>query len=109
MIVFALLAPVAFAATSGGTTGGEPITLKNPLKFETLEQVVPAVVGILNNFAIPIVTIMVLIGGFQFMTAGGDPAKVEKGKKTLLYAVIGYAVIFMANAVVFIIENILGA
>lgn len=108
-VLLAIMAPpVAFAAThSGGTTGGTTITLDNPIACTDLECVVLAIVRALNILAIPLVTLMALIGGFQFMTAGGDPKKVENGKKTLWYAVLGYAIIFLANGIVFIIRDIL--
>lgn len=100
--------PTAFAATqSGGTTGGTTITLDNPIACKNIQCVVLVIVRTLNILAIPLVTLMALIGGFQFMTAGGDPKKVEGGKKTLWYTVVGYAIIFLANGIVFIIRDIL--
>ena len=45
------------------------------------------------NLAISLVGALIFIGiivaGFQILTSGGDPSKAEKGKKTLLYIVIG--------------------
>ena len=101
------LLPAALAQTqSGGTTGGTTITLENPIACTELECVVFAIVHALNILAIPLVTLMALVGGFQFMTAGGDPKKVEDGKKTLWYGTLGYAIIFLANGIVFIIRDI---
>jgi hypothetical protein len=52
---------------------------------------------------------MVLIGGFQIMTAGGNEEKVKEGKSTIKWAVIGYIIILLANGLVLIIKSVLGA
>jgi hypothetical protein len=52
---------------------------------------------------------MVLVGGFQLMMAGGDTEKVTRGRKTILYAAVGFAVVLLAKSVALIIQNILGA
>lgn len=96
-----------FGQDASGDIPAASIEIKNPLGFDTLEGVVGGIVGILNNFAIPIFTVMILFGGFQLMTAGGDPERVKKGRNTVWYAVIGYAVIFLANAIIFILKDIL--
>ncbi len=51
---------------------------------------------------------MVLYGAFQIMTAGGKPEQVSSGRKTILYAVIGYAVVLLATSVVPLLTEILG-
>jgi len=53
-----------------------------------------------------IATIMVIYGGFLYITSGGDDAGAEKGKKILLYAAIGIIVILISYALV---NTILGA
>ena len=51
-------------------------------------------------------TIMVIYGGFLYITSGGDDAGAEKGKKILMYAAIGLIVVLISYAVV---NTILGA
>jgi len=45
-------------------------------------------------------TIMVIYGGFLYVTAGGDDAGAEKGKKILMYAAIGIIVILISYALI---------
>ena len=40
-----------------------------------------------------ILFIMLLSGGFKFITAGGDPKAVEGAKKTLTYAILGMVLV----------------
>ncbi|MBI2033615.1 MAG: hypothetical protein HYT13_00745 [Candidatus Liptonbacteria bacterium] len=55
--------------------------------------------------AIPIVSIMVLIGAFQLLTSAGNPEKVQTGKKTLFWAVGGFLVIILGLGITAIIKN----
>ncbi len=43
------------------------------------------------------------------LTAGGDPEKFTKGRKTITYAAIGVAVIILANAIIAVVKSVLGA
>lgn len=43
-----------------------------------------------------IAVVLVLIGGFQWMTAAGDETKVDKAKKVLVAAVIGLVIVMAA-------------
>ena len=99
---------------SGG--GGTPftITLPNPLACTSTTPgssqvfcILDKILTVLFNLSIPITTIMVLVGGFQILTAAGDPEKFKTGRKTILYAVVGFAVVFLANSIVPIIQDFL--
>jgi len=96
----------AFAQVSGGPVN---LSLTNPLGCPDLQCVVARIIDGLFIISIPIVTIMVLIGGFQIMTSGGDKEKLTTGKKTVFYAVVGFIVVGFAKSVNVIIQNVLGA
>ena len=51
---------------------------------------------------------MVIYGGFQILTAGGTPEKFTTGRKTILYAVIGYGIIIISKGVTLILKQLLG-
>ena len=65
---------------------------------------------ILNTvfFVLGIVAVIIIIlGGFSYMTSQGDSSKVEKGKKTILYGVIGLIICLIASAIVnFVIKSL---
>lgn len=42
----------------------------------------------------------IIIGGINYMTSSGDTTKVEKAKKTILYALIGMIICVLAFAIV---------
>ncbi len=107
-IMFTILSRIdlvhrAFAAP--GLNG--PVTLPNPISATSFTQVVTSLTNFLFLIAVPLTAIMALIGGFQMITAGGDPEKFSKGRKTLTYAVIGFAVVLLAGGLAAIIQNLL--
>ena len=102
------------ALAQGQDTGGATnFPIPNPLSCGSdpehpgLEGCVRSVIRSLLILATPIVAVMVIIWGYQILTAGGDPEKFSKGKKTILYAAAGFAVILLANGVVLIIQDVL--
>ena len=107
-LLLLLSARIAFAQST-------PITLCDPLSGngcnyggETFTSVLGNIMGnLLLPIGGPICGILVIVGGFQMMTAAGDPEKFSKGKKTLLYAAIGFAVLLFATSVPPLIKNIL--
>lgn len=62
----------------------------------TLDNILGYLVGLLYFVAI----VFALWGGFQILTAGGDEEKVKKGKTTLIQAVMGLIVIFLASSII---------
>jgi Type IV secretion system pilin len=86
------------------------VTLPNPLgNVTTLQDIATSFTNFLIAIAIPLTAIMALVGGFQMITAGGDPEKFASGRKTLMYAAIGFAVVVLAGGIVAIVKNLLGA
>ena len=87
-----VLAPPAFAATSAPSLNGVIGSLQVWL------------VGILAALA----TLFLTIGGIRYLTAGGDPAEVERAKTALKSAAIGYALAALAPLLVSILRSIVG-
>lgn len=48
------------------------------------------------KLAVPAATIFIIIAGFMFVTAGGDPKKLDTAKKTLTWTIIGVAIAIAA-------------
>lgn len=53
--------------------------------------------------------IMIIFGGFKYVTSGGDSAGVTSAKNTILYSVIGLVVAALAYVIIdFVIDNLAG-
>lgn len=51
------------------------------------------------DIATPLCVVMVLVGAFQIMTAAGNAEKFSRGKQTLTWAAIGFAVVLVAGGI----------
>jgi len=52
------------------------------------------------EIALPLAIVALIYGGFMWITAGGDPGKVTKGRKAIEYAVYGMVFAFAAWIIV---------
>ena len=52
--------------------------------------------------------LMLIFGGFQLMTSAGDPKGMEAGKNRVMYAIIGFLIIFASFWLVQILQVIFG-
>lgn len=102
---------VAISMATTVMAHAQGIILADPLGGqETFTSVATAVAEFLFwDIATPLSVIMVLVGAFQLITSSGDPEKVSKGRKTIMYAAIGLAVALLAGSVVNIVKSFVGA
>lgn len=47
----------------------------------------------------------ILVGGFQYMTAGGNPMAMERAKSSLKNAAIGFAIILLAHTLAQLLQS----
>jgi cobyric acid synthase len=73
-----------------------------------LEDILNNIKDKLSDLGKVVCGIFIIIGGFQMLTASGDPQKFEAGKRTLLYAAIGLIIILAVDAIIDLVENITG-
>lgn len=66
---------------------------------QTRESVVRVINFVLTFLAL-IAVIFVIVGGFRILAAGGNEENVTKGRKTIIYAIIGLLIIFFARVIV---------
>lgn len=89
------------------SSAAHAIEIKNPLKVGSIDELVKAIVDWLIKLGAPVAAGMIIYGGFLILFAGGSPEKFENGKKTILYAVLGYGIIVIGWGIVAIIEKLL--
>jgi hypothetical protein len=85
---------------------GTVYTVPCSLNLCDLGETVERIAAVIFTFSIPIFSIMILVGGFMIMAAGGEEEKISKGRKTLLYALIGFVIILLSASVPAIIRSI---
>ncbi len=109
-------APAHAAATSGvdspvtvetlGLSYGAKTGLGTKDVRETIASIIKTAMGLLGIIAV----VIILIGGFIWMTAGGNDEKIGEAKKYIFAGVIGLAIILSAYALTsFVITQLVDA
>lgn len=91
---------------SSGQTSGD-ITIQNPLTANSIPEVLDAIINFLLTLAAPIAVIMTIFAGYLFLVAGDNQEKVKTARKTLLYVVIGVAILILSKGVVSLAKSFL--
>lgn len=99
---------MAWAATSSSASAAalnaNPPDISNPLKGNAdFGHVITVVINFLLAFAGAIAVLFLIIGGFRYVISSGSPDQVEAAKKTILYAILGLIIIFIAFVIVQVI------
>lgn len=79
-----------------------------PAKISDLSIVFANVVKSALGFAAIVLFILLVVGGFKYITSGGDPKAVEGAKKTLTSAITGLVIILISYLVLVLIYKITG-
>ena len=79
-----------------------------PLPLTGLEVIFKSVISLAIGFAGIAFFIMFIVGGFNYLTAGGNPQAVEGAKKTLTYAIGGLVLIALAFLILKLISTFTG-
>ena len=54
-----------------------------------------------------VAVIMIIVGGFRYITSGGSPDKVTGAKNTILYGLVGLVIVALAQVIVrFVLKNV---
>lgn len=95
--------------TTNETFGFVPVNngLNGTLKETDPRTMVGSIINVALGFMGVIAVVILLIGGFKWMTAGGNEDKVSEAKKMLGYGVIGLVIVLAAWGVAtFVVDAI---
>jgi type IV secretion system pilin len=65
----------------------------------TVDDIVGLAVNILSTIVGIVAVIMIIIGGFKYITSSGDSSNVQSAKNTILYAIVGLVVVALAQII----------
>jgi len=65
-----------------------------------INELIHQIVNILSVIVGIAAVIMIIVGGFRYITSGGNDASVTSAKNTILYAVIGLIVVALSQLIV---------
>jgi uncharacterized membrane protein len=73
---------------------------------QRVDQIVSQIINIMSLVVGVVAVIMIIIGGFKYVTSGGDSGNVTGAKNTILYAVVGLVVVALAQVIVrFVVDR----
>lgn len=84
-----------------GLTGGDCSTASGT----NIDSVLKTAIDLISVLVGVAAVIMIMIGGFKYVTSQGDSGNVQSAKNTILYAVIGLVVVALAQIIVVFVLN----
>ncbi len=81
---------IALTGTGGGCAADD----------SAINNVIAQVINILSMVVGVVAVIMIIIGGFKYITSAGDSSKVGSAKNTILYAIVGLVIVALAQFIV---------
>ncbi|MDT0304318.1 hypothetical protein [Streptomonospora wellingtoniae] len=95
----ALLAvPAAQALAQGG--GGQGT--------DELVNVIGRIREVIIALLAALATLLLTVGGLRWLLAGGDPGEVDKARRSLMGAALGYVIALLATVLLDVLEFIVG-
>ncbi|OVE79231.1 hypothetical protein BVY00_00960 [bacterium G20] len=78
------------------TTGGS---------VNRFQQIVADAINILSLIVGVVAVIMIILGGFRYITSSGNQESVKSAKNTIIYAVVGLVIVALAQIIVKFVLN----
>lgn len=79
----------------------------NP-NFTDLGSVISALLPYVFVLAGLVMFFLLIAGGFQLLTSAGNPEATAKGYKRILFAIVGFLVVFISYWLIQILQYVLG-
>lgn len=88
---------------------GEDCTTSGDEATDKVNSTVTLVINIFSWIVGVVSVIMIIWGGFKYITSGGDSSNVTAAKNTILYAIVGLIIVALAQIIVkFVLGTVTG-
>jgi type IV secretion system pilin len=84
------------------------VSIPNPLKVTSISSLIDRIVDYVIGIASIILPLVIIWGAYQMIWSGGDLEKIISGRKTITYAIIGFALILISKGIAMIVAEIMG-
>ena len=109
MMFYASQAVGADVTTEGMMEGMAPFQKAAGVSTKNLPTVIGGIVKVVISLLGLVAAIIIILGGFQWMTSGGNEEKISGAKKLMINGLIGMVLVVLAYAIAsFIISNLAG-
>lgn len=83
----------------GANYNGTDFAGEAGLGSSDLPTTIASIIRVILSFLGIVAVVIILLGGFKYMTAGGQDQKVQDAKKLIIAGIIGLAIILSAYAI----------
>lgn len=90
--------------STGNNTSGSG-TLQNPLQFDSLPELLHAILAAVVELGTIVLGIMLVYVGFLFVSARGNPEEISKARSALIWTLIGGLILLGAEAISLVIQS----
>jgi len=95
----------AQGAAGSGTAGYGLCTDSSNVGGGAITGIAAKVVNLFSIVVGAVAILMIIVGGFRYITSGGDSNRVGGAKNTLIYAIIGLVIVALAQVIVHFVLN----
>src|SRR5262245_39277951 len=89
-------------------TGGDCTTPDLGTGTGKIQGIVTTIVNIFSVIVGIVAVIMIIWGGFKYITSGGDSGNITSAKNTIIYAIIGLVIVALAQFIVqFVLDKVI--
>jgi hypothetical protein len=99
---------VVYAADPKIVSCWEEFSVNEVATLQAFECIFESLINIAISVGGVIAFIMLIMGGFSYLTAGDDPKKAQKARNTITFAVIGLVLLIAAWFILSFIEELTG-
>ena len=91
---------------NAGNNGATSCTPADTQQANTnINDIIRTVINIFSIVVGVVAVIMIIVGGFRYITSGGDSSNVSSAKNTIIYALIGLVIVALAQFIVQFVLN----
>ena len=110
-VPLAVPAVASAADIQGSLCGGADLNVNSSGCDDTtdgtdkINSMITTIVNIFSLVVGVVAVIMIIVGGFRYITSGGDSNNVSGAKNTIIYAIIGLVIVALAQLIVKFVLN----
>ena len=100
--------PLLDVQAQANNTNNTSLQITNPLRADTFTKLFVLIANWVAVIVATFAILVVMIGGIQYMTSGGDEKKIGQARKTVTYAVVGLTIALLSWSLMRELQIILG-
>jgi hypothetical protein len=84
------------------------VKIENPLTTDDFQTLITRIISLVFTIGLALAPISIIIAGILFMTAQGEPGKIETAKNIIKWTFIGLIILICSQAIVTLIKTTVG-